>query len=207
MNWKKGIVTILVMLIIVCNSFIVTKASGLNEVEQTILNKIKIGITIDGVTVCLLENYIDGIEQVLNENTIDITKEQSEEFLTKLSQARAMMQNIDLEEIEKLRGYDSVHAIVTLVNEAVEIIGYDFPYDSLTRNLTIVNQNGTIVLADVALQETGIEVKPLFISIGVLAILLILCFVFAIRTNLTSNSKKDNKRNILQYKLDKNSAL
>lgn len=175
--------------------FCISNAAGLSLAEESILKKLQTGVEIDGQTVCIIDNYINDIEEAMKMNQDDITPEQANKILLSIDEAYKIIQKKDIKSMGELLSSDSIDDIVTIAKRAINELDYYIFYNDTKGTISVANQKGEMIIKDRYIKEVGINIVAVIISGCVLTLFLSICVIIAVRENLliVTSKSKDKK--------------
>lgn len=178
---KKSVLTLLLaFLLCLASSISAMAATGLTADEETILDKLRAGVEINGKTVEVPASYINQAENELMKNAQDITAEDAALINSKIDEVAAIAKAENITKASDLKNSASAEKIIGLVQEAAAVVGYTVSYDAASGIVNVLDPNGNSVFTTKnVINQTGFDMTATVVAGSVLVTLLAACAVVA----------------------------
>ncbi|SHJ14320.1 hypothetical protein [Parasporobacterium paucivorans] len=163
----------------------VSAASGINDAEQSILTKLKAGISVNGTNIAIPAEYINMAETEMMKDGVDITATEASSINAQIDAAAAIVKAEGVSQLSQLSNSAKTQ-IVDKTSAAAAVVDYSVTYNTSSDILTIKNSSGAVVAT---LSNSDI-IKATGASTNSTAILLSGIAVAAIAGIAVANKKK-----------------
>lgn len=127
-------------------------ASGINENEQAVYDKLAGGVQVGSVTVNVFEDRLTEVSNYFNADGVDMTAEQKDQVIALLNDAWALASNksviawanagrSSLAELPR----DVKEVLIAKGTAACAVMGLTLVYNAANNNVTITDANGNVV--------------------------------------------------------------
>lgn len=159
----KKFLSLITVLALVAVTAVSASAAGINAEEKKVLDTIKAGVTVNGKTVNVPDNYLVQAENYLN--TIDMTAEQANQVIAAVDEAKEFIKTNNITDLNALTGAQK-QSILSMAQKAADVVGL---------KITITDSTGkTVATFDAAIKVTGGQAdftNAAVIAIAVLGVL------------------------------------
>jgi hypothetical protein len=186
-HMKRKLMVVILVTILMClaGTEYVLAATGVSEAEQTILDKMKAGVEVNGKVVHMPVSYINQAENELIKNEVDLTSEQAAVINQKIEEAMEIVKTISLKDLTEMRKPEAVFKLIKIVDEAAAEIDYKVSIDFRTMALNITNPKGdTVFVSKNSINQTGFDYTATALVGIVLLGVFFLCLILAIRCKI-----------------------
>ena len=191
MKKKSILVFVLTIGMFLINSEYAMAATGISDVEELVLDRLREGIEMNGIVVQIPVSYLNQVENELMKNDIDITAEQAVIVNSKIDEATEMVKTMSMADIVNLKNSDTSKQLIGLVEETAAVLDYSVSINMTDGSVNIINSDGNFVFVTKnAIKQTGFELTETVIVGSILVILLATCIVLADRKNLLVQNMK-----------------
>lgn len=158
-----------------CGMFAVSTfaANGVTADEQKVLDNLKKGAVVDGVTVTVPTEYIGQAEAFLATN--DVTAEQVEAILVEIEAVRTIVTDNGIKSIEELKKSSHASKVFGHAQKAASIVGVTLKVNA-DGSVTGVDKNGKEVFnsksTNEVIKDTGDNYSIMFVMTGAIAVVL-----------------------------------
>lgn len=158
---RRLILTILMTTWIVLMSSVQAFAiTGLSAAESRIMEKIKVGAEINGVTRTIPAAYLNQVENELIKNKVDITDEQAEIILGKIEEAQDILRTLNIKDLNDINNTEAVLRLLTLIDEAASAANYKVSINLAKMSVNVVNPEGEMIFfASNTINQTGFNLS------------------------------------------------
>ncbi len=154
-SMKKLISSLCVLAILVFSTFSCFAAQ--DSLKSQILSELKSGGHTGTTTLYLPDKYINQAENYLN--THEITQEQADKILAKISDAKKLIATTNANSLKELKENKAVSdELLTIAQDTAAVVGLKLSYDG-GGNFSITDETGTSVITnDAVIKTTGLNI-------------------------------------------------
>lgn len=179
----------LTLVVSLAGSVNVKAASGLSADEESILAKLRAGVTVNGQLVQVPEAYINQAENEFMKNDEDVTAEQAAVINSKIDEVAAIAKEENIQSAADLKNSDSVDELVAIVKEAAAVIDYTVAFNAASGTITVADSSGNDVFTTKnVINQTGFSMTDTVVVGTGLVALLAACVVIANKKKLFASS-------------------
>lgn len=202
MKLKKLLVLTVAITTFFVSTLNVFAASGISAEEQQILNRLKAGITVNGVVKQVPAEYYNMAVTELTNNGADLTADQVNTIIGDIDSAQAVISSdANIKSLKDVRNSDKFSTIVAYANAAANVAN--------TNLTSIIDVSGTVKIVDKAvgdgsgasatttvaetgsiIKQTGVDLTQSAIVLISMAALMTACIFYANKKSLFVVSAK-----------------
>ena len=167
---KKAISIAVVVLMLALS--MVSAFALVSPEEQKIVDALKAGVTVNGQTVTLPADYINQAENYLINNDVDITAENAAAIIAKIDNAKAVIVEKGITNLDKNIPSDVKDQLVAIAEEAAKVENLKVTVSGDKSQITIVDNNGNQVFRweeNKTLPPTGAENVDMSAAFAIIA--------------------------------------
>ena len=172
---KKITALVLSMLMLLSFSGTAMAATTYNEYEKAVIAVFEEGLDVRGVHLQINPEYIQLARQAMIADDVDMTAEQSNRIVAIIRKAYSLAQEDGGLTVWTLK-HSTRSAILELIKEAAQVVGYTGEYDASTKNIIFKDTHGNIIfdrLAADVIKNTGDSYQGTAAAIGALAVVMV----------------------------------
>lgn len=139
----KKVSAVLFALLVAAAAVVTVFAAGVNENEQAVLDTLKESVTMDGKEMVFPDAYINQAENYFN--TTELTADQASQITSIIDEGKAILASSGAANIQDLSKSDK-SSLFGLLNNAMAVDSGSASYDNTTREVTLYDKDGTVLL-------------------------------------------------------------
>lgn len=117
-------------------------AAGINSAEQAVLDELSGSVTMNGTKMVVSDEYLNQVNNYFN--TIEMTEEQSKTIITEIGNCKKLLENSNVANIGNMSKTQK-QELMSYGEKAGDVVDLSMSYDKSTKELTISDENGTVV--------------------------------------------------------------
>lgn len=167
----KKFLSLITVLALVAVTAVSASAAGINAEEKKVLDTIKAGVTVNGKTVNVPDNYLVQAENYLN--TIDMTAEQANQVIAAVDEAKEFIKTNNITDLNALTGAQK-QSILSMAQKAADVVGLKITITGGSQIVITDSTGKTVATFDAAIKVTGGQAdftNAAVIAIAVLGVL------------------------------------
>lgn len=138
----KKISALVVAATLVAVATVPTFAAGINSAEQKVLDELSGSVTMNGTKMVVSDEYINQVNNYFN--TIEMTEEQSKTIITEIDNCKKLLENSNVANVDNMSKTQK-QELMSYGEKAADVVDLSMSYDKSTKQLTISDENGTVV--------------------------------------------------------------
>lgn len=172
---KKMLAMVLAVVLVMAFGVTALAATDVNENEQKILDAVAKTETIDGKTVAIPADLQNEVQTYLMRDGVDLTAEQTATIVEKIEACFDVVVENGAASTEAIQNlpYEAKSQLLTLAQEAAEVVGLTATYDSASKSLVFTDaDNNVVAKTETVLKVTGADTTMLVLVAAAVVVLL-----------------------------------